>query len=86
MSRLLVVVKSHLFPQFIQLNREIGVTGEIGEFGAVNRGWVGTALGSYLGWWQSSPSRRTGNPSEARWRRQLLITLTHNRYFVEAPG
>ena len=24
MSRLVVVVKSHLFPQFIQLNREIG--------------------------------------------------------------
>ena len=24
MSRLLVVVKSHLFPQFVQLNREIG--------------------------------------------------------------
>ena len=51
MSSLLVVVKSHLFPQFIQLNREIGkagVTGEIGEFGAVNRGWAGTALGNYI--------------------------------------
>ena len=62
------------------------MTGEIGEFGAVNRGWAGTALGNNLGRRQSSPSRRTGNPSETRWRRQLLTTLTHNRYFVEAPG
>ena len=34
-----------------------------------------------------SQSRWAGNPSEARWRRQLLITLTvtHNRC-LEAPG
>ena len=31
---------------------------------------------------QSSQSRWTGNPSEARRRRQLLTTLTHNRYLV----
>ena len=49
MSSLLVVVKSHLFPQFIQLNREIGTSrghrawGD-GEFAAVNRGWAGTAV------------------------------------------
>ena len=37
---------------------------------------------------QSSQLRWTGNPSEARWRRQLLTTLTHNRYLdlVDAPG
>ena len=28
MSSLLVVVKSHLFPQFVQLNREIGTSWE----------------------------------------------------------
>ena len=39
----------------------------------------------YTGRQQSSQSRWTGNPSEARWRRQLLTTLTHNRYLVEAP-
>ena len=33
-----------------------------------------------------SQSRWAGNPSEARWRRQLLTTLTHNRYLEEAPG
>ena len=38
----------------------------------------------YTGRQQSSQSRWTGNPSEARWRRQLLPTLTHNRYSVEA--
>ena len=89
MSSLLVVVKCHLFPQFVQLNREIGtsrVTGEIGEFAAVNHGWAGTAPGSYMGWRQSSQSRWTGNLSEARWRRQLLTTLSHNRYLLEVPG
>ena len=40
----------------------------------------------YTGRQQSSQSRWTGNPSEARWRRQLLTTLTHNRYLVEAAG
>ena len=39
----------------------------------------------YTGRQQSSQSRWTGNPLEARWRRQLLTTLTHNRYLVEAP-
>ena len=42
-----MVVKSHLFPQFVKLNREIGTSrGHLGdgEFAAVNRGWVGTAL------------------------------------------
>ena len=52
MSVLLVVVKSHLFPQFVQLNREIGTSrahwawGD-GEFAAVNCGWAGTEPGSY---------------------------------------
>ena len=40
MSSLLVVVKSHLFPQSVQLNREIGTSrghwGD-GEFAAVSR-------------------------------------------------
>ena len=52
MSSLLVVVKSHLFPQLVQLNREIGTSrghwGD-GEFAAVNRGWAGTIPGSYMG-------------------------------------
>ena len=81
MSSLVVVVKSHLFPQFVRLNREIGTSrrhwGD-GEFAAVNR----TIPGSYMGRRQLSQSRWTGNPSEARWRRQLLTTLTHNRYLV----
>ena len=89
MSSLLVVVKSHLFPQFVQLNREIGTSrghwGD-GDFAAVNHGWAGTAPGSYMGRRQSSQSRWTGNPSEARWRRQLLTTLAHNRFLVEALG
>ena len=51
MSSLLVVVKSHLFPQFVGLNREIGTSrrhwGD-GEFAAVNRKsrWAGTIPGS----------------------------------------
>ena len=60
MSSLLVLVKSHLFPQFLRLNRERGkvtaVTrsghwspGERGEVTAVNHGWTGMALGSYIG-------------------------------------
>ena len=88
MNSLLAVVKSHLFPQFIQLNPEIGTSRghwRDGEFAAVNRGWAGTLPGSYMGQRLLSQSRWTGNPSEAR-RRQLLITLTHNRYLVEAPG
>ena len=48
MSSLLVVVKSHLFPQFVQ---EIGTSrghwGD-GEFAAVNCGWAETILGSYI--------------------------------------
>ena len=70
MSSLVVVVKSHLFPQFVRLNREIGTSrrhwGD-GEFAAVNRKprWAGTIPGSYMGR-----------------RRQLLTTLTHNRYLV----
>ena len=63
---------------------------EIGEFGAVNRGWAGTALRSYLGRWQSSPSRRTGNPSEARWQRQSLGRVERSwrafcLYFLKSP-
>ena len=73
MSSLVVKVRSHLFPQFAQLNREIGTTrghwGD-GEFAAVNCGWAGTAPGSYM---SGSRVNRDGlgNPSEARWRRQL---------------
>ena len=53
MSSLLVVVKSHLFPQFVRLNREIGTSrrhwGD-SEFAAVNRKprWADTILGSYI--------------------------------------
>ena len=80
MNSLLVVVKSYLFPQFALA----GVIGGRGEFAVVNRGWAGTVPGRD----GSSQSRWAGNPSEARWWRQLLTTLTviHNRYFVEAPG
>ena len=38
MNSLLVVVKSHLFPQFALAE----VTGGKGEFAVVNRGWAGT--------------------------------------------
>ena len=65
MNSLLVVVKSNrdLFPQFALA----GVTGGRGEFAVVNRGWAGTVPGRDGG----SQSRWAGNPSEARWRRQL---------------
>ena len=51
----------------------------------VNRGWAGVVPGRDGG---SRQSRWAGNPSEARWRRQLLTTLTvtHDWYLVEAPG
>ena len=62
-------------------------TVERGEVAAVNRGWAGTTLSSYIIYRRGggSPSRCAGNPPEARLRRQLLTTLTHNRYLVEAP-
>ena len=89
MSSLLVVVKSHLFPQFVQLNREIGTSrghwGD-GEFTAVNRGWHCTRELHGAAAVESMAMDGAGNPSEARWRRQLLTTLAHNRYLVEAPG
>ena len=47
MSSLLVVVKSHLFPQFVRLGTSRGHWGD-GEFAAVNRGWADTILGSYI--------------------------------------
>ena len=80
MNSLLIVVKSHSFPQFALAWVTVGR----GEFAVVNRGWAGTVPGRYGG----SQSRWAGNPSEARWRRQLLttMTVTHNRYLVEAPG
>ena len=57
---------------------------------AVNGVWAVTAPGSYMYIHDrrggGSQSRWAGNPSEARWRRQLLTTLTHNRYLEEAPG
>ena len=89
MSSLLVVVKSHSFPQFIQLNREIG-TGR-GHWGD-RRVWDcqsrvgGHCTQELLGAAAVESIATTGNPSETRWRRQLLTTLTHNRYSVEAPG
>ena len=85
-----VVVKSHLFPQFVHLNRERGKvaavpvlavgTGERGEVVAVKRAWH-----SGERWGGGSQSQWVGNPSESR-RRQLLTTLTHNRHLVEGPG
>ena len=51
MSSLLVVVKSHLFPQFVRLNWEIGTSRghwSDGEFAAVDRGWADTILGSNI--------------------------------------
>ena len=59
---------------------------------AINGVWAVTAPGSYiymyLGYRRGggSQSRWAGNPSEAKWRRQLLTTLTHNRYLEEAAG
>ena len=53
MNSLLVVVKSHLFPQFALA----GVTGGRGEFVVVNRGWAGTVPGRDGG----SQSRWAGN-------------------------
>ena len=65
MNSLLVVVKSHLFPQFVHLIGRLGlagVTGGRGEFAVVNRGWAGTVPGRDGG----SQSRWAGNPSEAQ--------------------
>ena len=68
MSSLLVVVKSHLFPQFVKLNREIGTSrGHLGdgEFAAVNRGCMGGHCTRELrgaARRQSGQSRWTGNP------------------------
>ena len=48
MNSLLVVVKSHLFPQFVHLIGRYalaGVAGGRGEFSVVNRGWAGTVPG-----------------------------------------
>ena len=55
MNSSLVVVKSHLFPQFALA----GVTGGRGKFAVVNRGWAGTVPG----WDGGSQSRWAGNPS-----------------------
>ena len=73
MNSLLVVVKSHLFPQFALA----GATGGRGEFAVVNR----AGRTRYLGGTAAVNHDGTGNRSEARWRRQLLTTLTvnHNR-------
>ena len=49
---------------------------------AVNRGWAGMAWYSELGGARAA----VVNPSEVRWRRQLLTTHTHNRYLVEAKA
>ena len=91
MRSLLVTVKSHLFPQFVHLNQERGkvaaslalgrearlqlsITVGVDGHGTRERG---RAAAVKHGW--------AGNPSDAR-RRQLLTTLTHNRFLVEAPG
>ena len=70
---LLVVVKSHLFPQFIKLNREIGSgRGHLGDRRVLNcQSRVG---GAYLGRRQSSPLRRTGNP----FGNEVAAAVTHN--------
>ena len=54
MNSLLVVVKSHLFPQFALVE----VTGGRGEFVVINRGWAGTVPGRDGG----SQSRWARNP------------------------
>ena len=93
MSSLLIVVQSHLFPQFVHLNLARGKVTAVtssghwdpGERGEVVAGWVGMA-------WHSGARRRggssqwrwAGNPLEARLRLviKLLTTLTHNRYIL----
>ena len=80
MNSLLVVVKSHLFPQFALAE----VTGGRGEFAVINRGWAGTVPGRDGGS-QSMGAQSIGSEVAAA---VILTTLTvtHNRYLVEAPG
>ena len=92
MSSLLVVVKSHLFPQLVHLNRKIGMvtavscSGHWGERqGCGCQSWVGGHVTREVGGGGGSQSWWAGNPLEAR-QQQLLTTLTHNRYLVETPG
>ena len=76
MNSLLVVVKSHLFPQFALA----GVTGGRGEFAVVNRGWAGTVPETRAGRRQSIAmgGQSIGN--------EVAVAVTHSRYLVESPG
>ena len=80
MSSLLILVKSHLFPQFVNLNQEIGTSrGHWGSQGARLQLSVADGRARHPGATYrrggGSQSRWAGNPSQARWRRQLLTTL-----------
>ena len=84
MSSLLVVVKSHLFPQFIQLNREVG-TGR-GHWGDRRVWGCQSRVGGHCT--RELLGAAAVESIEVAEAVQVLTTLdlTHNRYFVEAPG
>ena len=91
MSSLLVVVKSHLFPQLVQLNREIGTSRDhcMGRWrvcGCQSR--VGGHDTRELHGAAAVESIAMDGYSVFTYllTQQLLTTLTHNRYLVEAPG
>ena len=77
MNSLLVVVKSHLFPQFALAE----VTGGRGEFAVINRGWAGTIPGQSI-----AMSVQSIGSEVAAAVILTTLTMTHNRYLVEAPG
>ena len=85
MSSLLVVVKSHLFPQFVHLHSQ-GSPGREASLRLSIAGGRARYPGATYRRDSGSQSRWAGNPSEAR--RQLFTTLivTHNRCLLEAPG
>ena len=57
LSSLLVIVKSHLFPQFIQLNQEISKAAAVTAMGTGERGEV-VSQSRWVGTWRE---RRGGN-------------------------
>ena len=83
MNSLLVVVKSHLFPQFALAE----VTGGRGEFAVINRGWAPGGHVTRAGRWQLIAIGAQSIGSEVAAAVILTtLTVTHNRYLVEAPG
>ena len=87
-----IIVKSHLFPQFIDLNREIGKaaavtiavgTGEKVELGGGSQSIAVDASG-HSGERQSSGATVTCPRSGHLGGK--AAAFTHNRHLVEAPG